>query len=349
MADYVVFQADLDRDREQILAVWSRNLKPRPQELQRKKFAWHYLENPCGPGKCWLLAAQPSGDVVGTCGLSPRKMRLGAKTIVVGHASDLAVDAKHRGIRPAVLLQKSLKTSLGDGLSFIYTAPNERARTTMQLAGFQVVGQFCRFAKLLNVGSYLRGLPPVVRIAAAPTLNVALRFGSTEFWTRRDGYELEEVADTDERFDRLSGAPCGFQLMGERTSEFLRWRYLRCPLQRYHLLALVTATRERIAGYCACWLGPERQLAVIDLFAESDEVSLSVLRLLAPWARKQGAHSISIAFAGHPQWTTGLRRLGFRPRIDQRSLVAAPSEPLKQLLTHSSGTRLFPGDEDYND
>jgi hypothetical protein len=348
MSNYAVVPADLNRDAEQIIAVWARNLAPRTAEQLRGKLDWHYRQNPCGHGKCLLLLTG-EGAVVGAAGLGLRRMRLAGSTVLVGHASDLAVDASHRGIRPAMMLQRAMADCIGKDLPLIYTSPNDRALNVMRLVGFNVVSQYGRYVKVLQAGQYMQAIPGIARVIMAPFVNAALRIRSADTWHSSRGYRLKEVSSVDQRFDQLwDRASAQADALGERSAAFVRWRYLDCPLQKYRLLAMLTPDADRVAGYAVCAMGERKQLSVIDLLVESPEVWDPLLYRLIGWARREGAHSISIAFAGDGGLTPRLERLGFRPRDERRAVVASPAELLKSRLAPASGARLLGGDEDYN-
>src|SRR5687768_5339547 len=80
-ATYTVAEADLDRDREGILAVWRRNLPDK--DLAAAKFDWYYRSNPLGDGRIWKLIADSSGEIVGTAGMGRRLLKVGAESLIV--------------------------------------------------------------------------------------------------------------------------------------------------------------------------------------------------------------------------------------------------------------------------
>ncbi len=75
---YHVVRANLDRNRDEIMSVWSQNLSSPDLEICQAKFAWQYRINAAGEGRCWLLIHEPSGKVVGTSGLGLRRICAGA-------------------------------------------------------------------------------------------------------------------------------------------------------------------------------------------------------------------------------------------------------------------------------
>src|SRR5438093_13517410 len=103
MMNYVV--TDHEANREQILALWQRNLPLATAE----RYRWLY-EN--GRATSWLAATE-TGDIVGATGLMSRTMKLQERLCRVGQAIDLNVNAEHRTIGPALKLQRAVTGSLG--------------------------------------------------------------------------------------------------------------------------------------------------------------------------------------------------------------------------------------------
>jgi hypothetical protein len=105
-AAYTVGQADLVRDRDLIIDLWSRNLLSHTPEQHRARFDWHYRDNPTPGRRCFLAYHSATKKVIGTSGLGVRRMFSGDSEIVAGIAIDFAVDPDHRTVQPAMLWPK---------------------------------------------------------------------------------------------------------------------------------------------------------------------------------------------------------------------------------------------------
>jgi hypothetical protein len=346
--------ADLERDRDAILGVWNRNLSLSP-ELNREKLRWYYQENPCGPGHCWLLVTEPDGTVVGTAGLGLRRVRVGEETLLAGVASDYAVDKEHRSLQPALMLQKAVLAKEESDLPLIYGLPNRNAIAIFRRLGYREVGTLQRHAKVLRVGPYLRRLSGAARALAlfGEPIDWARAAVAAETWQPAGGKVLRELDGADGRFDELWERVAPQRAVaGERSADFVRWRYQECPLREYSVLGLFSRDESRLHGYAVTFLEGE-QLQCVDLVAEDNDATLDALVAgLLRRVRNSGASSISLAFYAPGPLEEKLRAYGFVPRPggDSATTLMAHLDP------ESGGERaellrqwcFLPGDEDFN-
>lgn len=327
MADYAVRRADLDRDRDAVVAVWSRNLRSHDGPGHAARYDWYYRQNPLGPGRLWVVEAGPGGPVVGTAGLGLRRLITPGGTVLAGLASDFAVDADHRSLGPAVMLQRAVLGTVGDGVDLIYALPNARALPVYKLLRYGADAALARYVKVLAVGRYLSRAPGprVAKRVAAGLADPLLRLASPETWRPTRGRAVREVAGFDARFDELWArtAPAS-DVAGERTSAFLGWRYGLCPVAAYATLGLTDRGGDRLLGYAVCTRGADRQVNVIDLWpAAAAAVRDDLLAGLLRWARAGGAASVACETAGARQVADGLARFGFRHRGAGSAIVVS--------------------------
>lgn len=351
---YTVLPADLHQDRDAILALWMRNL-PAPGSLanQQRKFAWYYLDNPAGPGRCWLLRATPGDRVVGTAGLGKRRIYAANSSFLVGLASDFAVDHDHRLLRPALMLQRAVTQSTADGLPMIYALPAKQSAGAIQRVGYQSLGNTKRYVKILRIGPYLNrlvSLPRPFTAALAAIANPILRFASSENWRRSRGYSVSEVSTFDARFDELwNTVSTAYPIIGQRTADFLRWRYTHCPLLAYHTLALFTQSRDRLLGYAVCHLGQNQHATIIDLLTNnSDDALIELLAATVSFARDKHAASLSLAILDSSRFEPSLLALGFHLRLPGHPLMVFPANATPLPATRLRNWYFTLGDEDYN-
>jgi hypothetical protein len=355
MADYTVVCADLDRDRDEIVALWARNLAAHSLSSHAKKYTWYYQENPYGPGRCWLLVARPGGRIVGTAGLGLRRIQLGEATVVAGLASDFAVDKEYRFLLPALKLQKAVQAAVGEDLALTYCLPNSASIAILRQLGYQTPWSLKRYVKVLHVERYLQSLPVFPKRGGhslAAAIDLFLLAVSRETWRRTRGCVLEELRAFDERFDDLWQRTAGaVPMTGVRKPEFLRWRYSACPVQRYITLGLLGLGGDRLLGYVVCCMGPKDQVQVVDLWADhAANVADDLLSGLISWARSRDAVSVACDFFGARPLEQGLRRFGFRPRpsLATLSVFPRPGGPCAGATRWIQDWYFLPGDEDYN-
>jgi hypothetical protein len=203
---------------------------------------------------------------------------------------------------------------------------------------------------VLAVERFLKDVPGprIGRRLLAGVVDPVLRAVSPETWRPGHGRTLTQVDGFDERFDDLwqrtrdsFGAAC------VRTSEFLRWRYTRCPLTQYVTLAL-TERDERVAGYAVCTEGSDRQVRVIDLWAGADKEALDdVLAGVLTWSRARGAASVACGEAGVTLLREALVRFGFRQRGPAAAIAVSPQRAHSPRLEPHAWYFML-ADEDYN-
>jgi hypothetical protein len=350
MTDYVVRPADLERDRDAVVAVWARNLRSHDSAAHAAKYDWYYRQNPLGPGRLWVLEAGAGGPVVGTSGLGLRRLCVGGKLVMAGVASDFAVDVAHRVLRPAMSLQKGVIASMdGGGIGVIYGLPNEKSLPVFKRLGYNADVGMSRFVKVLRVERFLRAKVKVgiARRALAGLADLGLRIASRETRRPTRAGVLTELGDFDARFDELwDRTKSGFEIAGERTSAFLRWRYARCPLRRYRVLALTRdgGGADDLLGYAVCTAGTDEQVTLIDLWAgNSPGLRDDLLAGVIGWARSQRAASVASVVAGVRFVEEGLLGFGFRPRGSGPMVAVNPPEAAPQAKWYFTL-----GDEDYN-
>ena len=350
---YVVRRADLTRDRDAVVAVWSRNLASHTSSQHLKKFQWYYQRNPFGETRCWVLEAPGEPGPVGTAGLGVRPILLpSGGRVLAGLASDFAVDPPHRSLGPALLMARAVAATAGNGVDFIYGMPNSRSTAVFQRVGYDLTRRMKRYVKVLRSERFLREKLPTgaVRRPVAKVLDVALRVKSADTWRAGSGLRLTQADSFDERFDDLWARVSGSTgvAMSVRTSQFLRWRYAECPLTEYVSLAVTQSGSDRLAGYAVCVLQPDEQVAVVDLLVDPSRVGVAdVLALVVRWARGKRASSVAFELDGAEELEAALLSSGFSRREDSlaRAVLHAPNGTAREQLSQWYFLRV---DEDYN-
>jgi hypothetical protein len=270
----------------------------------------------------------------------------------VGVASDFAVDPEHRSLQPAMRLQKAVLACLGDDLPLIYGFPNSQAVGVCHRLGYRTVGTLGRHVKVLRVGRYLRARSGAWRALSglAPAIDLGLRAVSAHTWRRTRGRTVRVLSDFDDRFDALwQRASAAAPVIGERSAEFLRWRYAACPLRRYVTLGLLATNGERLLGYAVCFIGDE-QVTVADFLTDgSDGAGDDLLAGVLSWSRRQGASSAAVECLA-PRLEQSSRRFGFAERRDGRlqPVIASTADAAGLSEDKLRGWYLTLGDEDYN-
>jgi hypothetical protein len=325
LPEYRVVAADLARDRDAILDVWRRNL-PGLDKLE-EKYSWHFLNNPCGEGLCYLLVA--GGHPIGTACVGIRSLWLGASVQRIGVACDLAVDQKHRTLGPAAMLQKAVISSANEGLRLLYGTPNSKGAAAIRRMGYRLAGEVHRYARVLRVSHYLERKLPLRYFGhiAGGAIDLTQRAAIVMRERLSAQYVLEKIDGFDARFDEL-WARCKHELPVAivRDSRYLHWRYTEFPLRTYTTLALLTRDRSRLEGYLVYYMHGQH-MRIADLLTGSQpEHAHELITGAVLDACARGAASISWQCSLPSRLVALLRQRGFRRRTESASESSAPTQ-----------------------
>lgn len=310
MSRYWVEKADPERDGREILAVLNRNHLRTTEERLR----W----NQQGGAQWWLVRTTDSLEVVGICGLFPRRFRIAGAVYRTAIIGDWAVDKAYRTGGPVTRLTSTLSSHMRDiGCVLFYAVPNEKKELAFRKLGSHKVGEIRKYVKVLRT-EYRRGvfLPPqwLMRSLAKP-LDRLLAICSREHgYQRAPAWSVETPSGFDERFDRLwQRAAPQFEIIGERTAAYLQWRYADSPDREYQIFAVCDPDRE-LAGYAVYYL-EENVCRIADLLYRDEGRDLhGLLSELLRKLRRERVFSVSIRYLGRPALTRVLKQYGFHHR-----------------------------------
>ncbi len=307
-APYSTVPADLRRDRATILDLWRSGLAH--QGMPEEKVDWYYENNPEGPPDTLLLRA---GDVpVGVAAVGRRRMRCGPHSLQGGALVDFVVTPDHRGLFPALFLQRRVREAGLLRFALLFGRPNPQSEAVVRRAGYHHAGDQVRSARVLRSNAYLARHLPRLLSNVVGTVADRARFLATKAKASR-GPKLRYawLDRPDERFDALweSAAAAG-PLIGVRDRTFLQWRFVECPFRRYRFFVAQGHDKTCIASYAVCH-DSEGTLHVSDFLCDPgvEGASRSMWLHLASHAYRQGYRSLSVEFLG--------------PRRDQEAIKAS--------------------------
>jgi hypothetical protein len=282
----------------------------------------------------------------------PTQLRVFGELVPAAVAGEFAVDDGHRGLGPAIPLQRAAVNALGDhGLACAYGYPNEHSEPITRRVGYADLGKLTRFVKVLRsrvlVEQYGRGrvAAGIGRVALDPLLSV---FSRERLHRRR--HRIERPAAFDERFSGVwSSLWQRGTITSERNVELLNWKY---EMGRdggiYRTFALV-GPDEQVAAY-AVYRERNGIRHVIDIVFQPDQQFLdSLLAELIRDARKQGLAAISLIYLGaQGLLTQRLKAFGFVRRTEDSSLhVFVPGESeLERALVEAENWNFLNADAD---
>lgn len=324
---------DLDTEHEELLAVLERNLTDLPHA---RRFKWIYRDNPLGPAWSWF-ACDASGEVVGVASVFRRAMWLGRRVTVCGQVGDFAIDASHRSLGPAVMLQRATFEPVDRGsLTLCYDCPpHDRGMSTFRRIGMSTSASLARHAKLLRANRKIEG-----RLGEGPMARALTPVGNALLWLRDgdvprpNGLEIArlagrfgaELSELDQRVHARDA------IRGRRSAEDLNWRYRDDPLHDY--IALAARRRGELIGLVILSVSG-RDATLVDLFGEfRPGDTLGLLDAAADEARSAGAETLHATVSDGSHLVAELGRAGFSRREAGPHVVAytAPgSEDRAQL------------------
>ena len=345
MTRYSVVEADIRKNRNDILPLLMRNLKGPSQE----KYEWNYVQCPYGAARCWLARDEQSGTFIGTTALFPRVILVKGEPVRAGIAGDFAVDKHHRGLIPALALQKEIKSTIQTtGFSFIYGVPNKQSRGILLKLGYQKIGRFAHFIKPLKSeyqdNKFFHPLLEVRLFAWCADILIPV-FSKENRYRTPLKYSIATPEQFDERFDVFwKKVSRHFTLIGERTSSFLNWRYIQAPAKKYQIFCLLDE-ENNITGYVV-YFAENNGCHIMDMVCEpSTEVISLLLAEFSRFIRKKGLGSISIDYLGNSSLENTLREFNFLPIKNETDLIILAPSPESALL-EKENWHFLAGDND---
>ncbi|HET8765289.1 MAG TPA: GNAT family N-acetyltransferase [Rhodanobacter sp.] len=324
--------ADLGRDRAAIVAFWQANLGDPTHRAA--KFDWFYANNPFGQPTIQLLY---HGDtLVGCCGVAPRRMLWQGREIRAGLLADMAVDAAHRTLGPALMLHEALAASTAGQFDLLYGFPNHKSLPVVARLGYTVLGDMTRHSRVLRSAPYLRRhLPRWLAAPAGTALDVAMAVRDRAYTRRGDARTITWSSTADLRMDALwQTSRHDDGLVGIRDHTLLRWRFDEAPQAGTRFLLVGATADGPLHAWFACQVAGT-VLRVCDYWCKAGRTGIGrALPALVRTARRSGYTSISLECAAPRAVRIGA---GFVPR-DHQPVIArwlgskAAREPLQDYI-----------------
>jgi hypothetical protein len=316
-------------ERAELLGLWARNLP----EAGEARYRWLYES---GVASAWL-ARSDAGAVVGSTGLMTRRLRVFGRDAVAGQAIDLNVDREHRLLGAAIRLQRTVTATADEGrCELVYGLPNPQSAPVLRRCGYRVLGPMDRWARPLRLGAALcrRMRHPRLGRLASLAINPMLRWTGRETSVRlAPGFRVETLARFDRRFDDLwQRASAAIPIAGQRTADYLNWRYADCPSARYEATCLVDAGGV-VSAYVVHHVHDGIAYVGDFLFDDAgrfDELLAEFVRRL----KRTPVEAVVIPTAGAAPSAERFARLGFKRRPSPWSVLiyAGRHRPLDQWL-----------------
>lgn len=355
---YTIVRGDPRLHKSAVLDMLGRNL-PGPFEARWTKY---YERNPLGPPLFVLAQEVDTQDFVGIAALFPTQVRVDGESVDAAIGGDFAIDARHRGLGPAFALQRALLSALPERqLSFAYGPPNDLSGAVLRHVGWVDLGRWQVFVKVLKtrwiVERYVPHAATATLLARVASILVdpILPAFSGDVWHRRrrksDDFRVEKPASFDDLFSRIfSEAADRYRIMGERSPEFLNWKYeyyAPIDMRRYSIFALVSSGTVFAFIVYAIRDGVRHVYDI--LWIEGRSVLHELLRAFIKDARRQGDSGIVLPYIGPTNsLTRAMRKFGFLRRRSRKGVViyVPPDARSRDELLSAENWYFFWGDND---
>ncbi len=309
-------------DREEMLALLNRNFEPG----QESRFEWRHTANPAGGSWTWFLYEGDSKVTVAMASVFPRHVYVDGKPLVCGQVGEFAVEATHRSLGPAVLLQRTTLEPVNAGaLAFCYDCPpHDQGMSTFVRMGMQANCEVIRYALLFRSDEYfarkLGGGAWTTTVAGAA--NVLLGMRTRRFIRGSSGLEIHTFDGRfDEEFSRLDKlVPSRGAIRSSRSADLLNWRYRDNPGANSRVL--VARRAGELVGFLVLWI--ERGSAqILDIFGiELLLVGIELLDAAIEMTRREKVSALYGFCSADSELRTLFECFRFRPREKAARVVA---------------------------
>ena len=340
---YSIIQSKPDECRDEILNLRKENFP----EWEAKKYDWYYRDNPYGPALCWVARGGTDDSVVGSTAVFPRRVSVGDNSLIGGITGDFGVSKKHRVLGPAVMLQKAGIAAYNEkSIDFLYGYPNKGAELIQKRVGYKIIGHPVRLVRMLASRKYIDGKikSGIMSSITSSVVDVGLKVFSRENLYRRDkDLQVDDSDSFDNRFNDLwSKASNQYPVLGERTADFLNWRFSKCPFRDYKVFILSRKSSNQILGYIVYYISGGR-LYITDFLTENDD---SVISIILPeflrFNKSRKLEAISFFYFGNDKITQCFKRFGFFERLDSTCIaVYAPDDMEYSSILNERGNWYF--------
>ena len=310
---------------------------------------WRYRKRPLGY-LVIAVAREPNGQVVGCRSVFPYLFRMRGEEKVFGFQADLFV---HKDFRKVGLGEKLVKFCIDRtrerGIRTILGMPNFVSAEIQKKQSFKQIGVVQGFRRYFSLRHRLGGKitnPSLLNVLSKITEGF-LRFRSPEnAFERENGYHLVAEKTINEDFDRLwDEISKSIDIIGNRSSEYLSWRYINHPYKPYEVLKL--KKDNRLVGYMIYQKKEGGRVYVDDVLIIPDPVMADNLigKCLLHF-RKTRVNEVEIGLSEANFLIPHLLRFGFRACPDQWPFLVLSQDDTEPFLYDISRWHLTFGDKD---
>jgi hypothetical protein len=307
----VVRPADLEADGQYLVAAMRRYLTPLSDD---RRFNWLYKDNPHGKAKAWVIIDRDTDGIVGSAAAFPRRIYSEGNELLGWILGDFWISDDYRSLGPALQLQRACLTVIDSGVGeFCYDFPSQRMMSVYKRLRIEPFHEMVRLAKPLRVDRFVSKYvnSPTAKAVIGGAGNLALRLSVAKSGNATLRVGLHE-GNCGVEFSSLAREVGATQLCTQRSAEYLNWRYLRHPSDRYEILTV--HEKERLLAY-AVFSRQGEDAVLVDLFGVTvcDAIE-TILYHLSGLLREGGVETISAAVLEIHPLVSWLSAAGFKRR-----------------------------------
>lgn len=296
--------------KEQIVGFWKEYLNGTPPT----RMEWLCTGNPAGK-TVWILSILKSkNELTGMISLLPKEIYHNGRKYCGAIMGDLMVHRNYRVFGPTLnLMKEAVKNISTNNFDFIYTIPNSDSTKIIQRAGLKNTTDITIFIRPIIAEYFIeKFIPKNISKIVSLIIEFGLFIFAKQTYLLPKGIIVEN-AEIDESFDRLWEKKKNlskFAAVSVSSSEHLKWRYLRNPLNGFKVLTYKERENLELSGYLIYSLR-NNKIKIYDIFSLEEKFRIQMMKAIIKIARKEKCHAIYYARSIEINKQNPLSRYGF--------------------------------------
>ena len=319
--------------------------KKRPRDA----YEWMYLKNPYGRALAWIVEDNATREIVKTGAKFPWPIWCGNQPVRGAISGDAATLPQWQRKGLSHIRREVNHSHEFYGTTCAISGPNEGSRTVSTKAGEadEILGCLAGGIFLLDMKKLLAEetprIPGLLRNIAGASANALHALWPKPVFrsSEQTNYRIEQVASFSSAIDAITLKAMAFKgYWCPHNAEFLNWRYLQHPLDRYE--GFVMFKNDTPVAYSV--LRFDGVQATLSEFAAPQD---DLLRRTIAIARKAGCGYVN--FFGPPAWPywSLFKRAGMLP-YKTNNWFEVSYDADKEGALDFNNWQVTPGDRDYH-
>jgi len=213
-----------------------------------KQFDWYYRNDGQPTPISWALRGT-NGRLFGLCSVTIRGMRFGTTPVRAGVAGNLLVDRSRGAYLGAFSLVNAIKSLVDTReLDVLLGIPNVLAQPIFVRCGFNTIDRWVTYVQLASSRNLLKfhfGRSGMLASRVIDWAATARRELSDRRGTKNSGFRVIDLSENElsrVRFENWTLDSQGLGLIA--SGEYLKWRFMRAPVQGFGVVAVLSSEHE---------------------------------------------------------------------------------------------------------